>query len=84
MLFHRRSKTDATPRTVYLTPVAMAHLDAIRPEDADGAESVFGLSVASTSRRVKTAARAAGYSGHFGRGDMVREILFRVVILKAI
>ena len=24
----RRSKTDATPRTVYLTPVAMAHLDA--------------------------------------------------------
>ena len=27
----RRSKTDATPRTVYLTPVAMAHLDAIRP-----------------------------------------------------
>lgn len=61
MLFRRRSKTDATPRTVYLTPVAMAHLDAIRPEDADGAESVFGLSVASTSRRVKTEARAAGY-----------------------
>lgn len=26
----RRSKTDATPRTVYLTPVAMAHLDAMR------------------------------------------------------
>ena len=34
----RRSKTDATPRTVYLTPVAMAHLDAIRPEDAAGSE----------------------------------------------
>ena len=32
----RRSKTDTTLRTVYLTPVAMARLDAIRPEDADG------------------------------------------------
>ena len=53
----RRSKTDATPRTVYLTPVAMAHLDAIRPEDAAGSEPVFGLSVASISRRVKAAAR---------------------------
>ena len=55
----RRSKTDATPRTVYLTPVAMAHLDAIRPEDADGSDPVFGLSVASISRRVKAAARPA-------------------------
>ena len=67
----RRSKTDATPRTVYLTPVAMAHLDAIRPEEADGSAPVFGLSVASTSRRVKAAARGAGlgagYSGHSGR-----------------
>ena len=51
----RHSKTDASPRTVYLTPVAMAHLDAIRPEDADGSEPVFGLSVASISRRVKAA-----------------------------
>ena len=50
----RRSKTDTTPRTVYLTPVAMAHLDAIR------SEPVFGLSVASISRRVKAAARTAG------------------------
>ncbi len=36
---------------VYLTPVAMAHLDAIRPADADGSEPVFGLSVVSISRR---------------------------------
>ncbi len=47
----RCSKTDASPRTVYLTPIAMAHLDAIRPDDADGSEPVFGLSVASISRR---------------------------------
>ena len=74
----RRSKTDATPRTVYLTLVAMAHLDAIRPEDADGSEPVFGLSVASISRRVKAAARAAGlgagYSGHSGRVGMARRM----------
>ncbi|MCZ0940903.1 MAG: hypothetical protein OXJ55_19840 [Caldilineaceae bacterium] len=50
----RRSKTDATPRTVYLTPVAMAHLDAA------GSDLVFGLSVASIARRVKAAARVAG------------------------
>ena len=74
----RRSKTDAGPRTVYLTPVAMAHLDAIRPQDADGADAVFGLSVASISRRVKAAARAAGlgagYSGHSGRVGMARRM----------
>ena len=63
----RRSKTDTTPRPVYLTLVAMAHLDAIWPEDADGSEPVFGLSVASISRRVKAAAKGAGYSGHSGR-----------------
>ncbi len=74
----RRSKTDATPRTVYLTPVAMAHLDAIRLEDADGSDSVFGLSVSSISRRVKAAAKTAGlgagYSGHSGRVGMARRM----------
>ena len=74
----RRSKTDAGPRTVYLTPVAMAHLDAIRPEDAAGSDLVFGLSVASISRRVKAAARVAGlgagYSGHSGRVGMARRM----------
>ncbi len=74
----RRSKTDASPRTVYLTPVAMAHPDAIRPDDADGSEPVFGLSESSISRRVKAAARAAGlgggYSGHSGRVGMARRM----------
>ena len=74
----RRSKTDASPRTVYLTPVAMAHLDAIRLEDADGSDSVFGLSESSISRRVLAAARTAGlgggYSGHSGRVGMARRM----------
>ena len=74
----RRSKTDASPRTVYLTPVAMVHLDAVRLEDADGSDSVFGLSESSISRRVKAAARTAGlgagYSGHSGRVGMARRM----------
>ena len=47
----------------------MAHLDAIRPEDAAGSESVFGLSVASISRRVKAAARAAGLGADYTRNE---------------
>lgn len=74
----RRSKTDADPRTVYLTPIAMCDLDAIRPEDPLGSDSVFGLSAASISRRIKAAARAAGlgagYSGHSGRVGMARRM----------
>ena len=52
--------------------------DAIRPEDAAGSELVFGLSVASLSRRVKASTRAAGlgagYSGHSGRVGMARRM----------
>ena len=32
----QRTKTGTTPRAVYLTPVAMAHLDANRPDGAAG------------------------------------------------
>ena len=70
----RRSKTDTTPRPVYLTPVAMAHLDAIRPDDEAGSAPVFGMSVSSLSRRVKAAAKAAGYRGHSGRVGMARRM----------
>ena len=67
----RRSKTDAEPRVVYLTPASMRGLDAIRPAEVDDSEQVFGLSVASISRRVKQAAENAGlgpgFSGHSGR-----------------
>ena len=64
----RRSKTDASPPTVYLTPIAMAHLDAIRPDDADGSEPVFGLSESSISRRVKAAARRVGMARRMAQG----------------
>lgn len=74
----RRSKTDAEPRTVYLTSITMYHLDAIRPEVPLGSDSVFGLSAASISRRIKAAALAAGfgsgYSGHSGRVGMARRM----------
>ncbi|GEM_PF-3564434 len=63
----RRSKTDASPRTVYLTPGAMAHLDAIRPEDADGSDPVFGLSVASISRRDKARGQGVRPGGRLQR-----------------
>ena len=72
----RRSKTDTEPRVIYLTPVAIRDLDAIRPHEVDGSELVFGLSVASISRRVKQAAKVAGlrsgFSGHSGRVGIAR------------
>ena len=52
----RRSKTDAGARTVYLTPASVEALGAIRPVDANGAVSVFGLSAAKR-RTVKAPAR---------------------------
>ncbi len=39
-----RSKTEAEARTVYLTPASVEALGTIRPADANGASSVFGLS----------------------------------------
>ena len=71
-----RSKTEA--RTVYLTPASMEALTAIRPADAHEAASVFGLSAASISRRIRAAAAAAGlglgFSGHSGRVGMARRM----------
>ncbi len=73
-----RSKTDAEARTVYLTPASMEALTAIRPADADGAAAVFGLSAASISRRIRTAAAVAGlgrgFSGHSGPVGMARRM----------
>ena len=73
-----RSKTDAEARTVYLTPASMEALRAIRPADANGENSVFGLSAPSISRRIRAVAAAAGlgsgYSGHSGRVGMARRM----------
>ena len=73
----RRSKTDAvgSGAVVYATPRAMAALDAIRRDDEDGEELVFGgLGAAQLSRRIAAAAAHAGlegdYSGHSGRVGM--------------
>ena len=73
----RRSKTDAvgSGAVVYATPRAMAALDAIRRDDEDGEELVFGgLGAAQLSRRIAAAAAHAGlegdYSGHSGRVEM--------------
>ena len=74
------SKTDAEPRTVHLTPASMQALAAIRDGAGDD-ELVFGLSVASISRRVKAAAAAAGlgddFSGHSGRVGLVHRMAAR-------
>ena len=73
----RRSKTDAvgSGAVVYATPRAMAALDAIRRDDEDGEELVFGgLGAVQLSRRIAAAAAHAGlegdYSGHSGRVGM--------------
>ena len=73
-----RSKTDAEARTVYLTPASVAAMEAMRPADADGKASLFGLSAPSISRRIRAAAAAAGlgsgFSGHSGRVGMARRM----------
>ena len=73
-----RSKTDGEARTVYLTPASVQALAAIRPAGANGASSVFGLSAASISRRIRAAAAVAGlgtgFSGHSGRVGMARRM----------
>ena len=69
-----RSKTNRTgePEVVAITPAGMAALRrAIRPEEPEPGQSVFGLSERQISRRIKDAATAAGlgdgFSGHSGR-----------------
>ncbi|MDE0077009.1 MAG: tyrosine-type recombinase/integrase [Caldilineaceae bacterium] len=73
-----RSKSDAEERTVYLTPASVDALGKIRPADADGAASVFGLSAPSIARRIRSAAVTAGlgsgFSGHSGRVGMARRM----------
>ena len=73
-----RSKTDAEARTVYLTPASVQSLAAIRPADANGSASVFGLSAPSISRRIQAVAAVAGlglgFSGHSGRVGMARRM----------
>ena len=80
-LIVRRSKTDqaAEGRMLYLSPRAMADLDAIRPsEPAQGNMSVFGLSGSQIGRRIARSCEAAGfpgaYSGHGPRVGMAQDL----------
>ena len=80
-LIVRRSKTDqaAEGRMLYLSPRAMADLDAIRPsEPAQGNMSVFGLSGSQIGRRIARSCDAAGfpgaYSGHGPRVGMAQDL----------
>ena len=61
-----RSKTEAETRTVYLMPASVEALGAIRPADANGESSVFGLSAASISRRIRGGGPGTGFSRAFG------------------
>jgi len=79
----RRSKTDREGEgaVVAVTPAAMADLDrlaALRGGDPDPSASVFGLSDRQISRRIASAARAAGlgdgYSGHSARVGMAQRM----------
>ena len=76
----RRSKTDKRGRgeTVYLSPAGASALRAIRPADASEDDFVFGFSERQVSRRIKSAAKAAGlgdgFSGHSGRVGLARRL----------
>ena len=77
----RRSKTDqeGAGAVQYLGPAAAKALRLIRPEDADPAARVFGLTGRSLSNRLRAMAAAAGlegaFSGHSGRVGMARDLV---------
>ena len=62
-----------------VTAATARALGEIRPEDADPAAPVFGLTGEALANRVRAAARAAGlgdgFSGHSGRIGMARPMV---------
>ena len=78
---HSKTDQDGQGTVVYLSPQAMADLDAIRPEGCDADAPVFGLGPAQLSRRIAAAARHAGlegtFSGHSGRVGLARRMTAR-------
>ena len=67
----QKGKNQPEPQTVAVTAATSPALREIRPEDADPATPVFGLSGEALANRVRAAARAAGlgdgFTGHSGR-----------------
>ena len=65
-------------RTVAITPSTVRALEAVRPDGAAPADSVFGLSDTQLHRRIRAAAEAAGlgpdFGGHSGRVGLARRM----------
>ena len=75
----QKGKNQVEPATVAVTAATARALREIRPEDADPATLVFGLTGEALANRVRAAARAAGlgdgFSGHSGRIGMARRMV---------
>lgn len=75
-----RSKTDqeGEGQSRFLSVQTVKALDAIRPEEASAAASIFGLNAAQIGKRVAAAASAAGlgegFNGHSGRVGMAQDL----------
>ena len=75
----QKGKNQVEPATVAVTAATARALREIRPEDADPATLVFGLTGEALANRVRAAARAAGlgngFTGHSGRIGMARRMV---------
>ena len=75
----QKGKNQTEPQTVAVTAATARALRQIRPEDADPAAAVFGLTGETLANRVRVAAEAAGlgdgFSGHSGRIGMARRMV---------
>ena len=75
----QKGKNQVEPVTVAVTVAAARALREIRPDDADPAAPVFGLTGEVLANRVRAAARAAGlgdrFTGHSGRIGMARRMV---------
>lgn len=76
----RRSKTDqeGDGAVQYIGPETVEALEAIRGEDVDDSQLVFGISGRTVANRIKAAAKAAGlkgnFSGHSPRVGMAQDL----------
>ena len=75
-----RSKTDQEGEgaVLFISAVTMEALRAIRPNEVDDADSLFGLSAEQVGRRISSAAAAAGlgegFTGHSARVGMAQDL----------
>lgn len=63
---------------LFISAVTMEALRAIRPNEVDDADSLFGLSAEQVGRRISSAAAAAGlgegFTGHSARVGMAQDL----------